>query len=126
MKTKILIPNVVLLSFSGVFSQYVDSIPRPQQLDANYECRLSRVIGDFDADGSNDLFMIWEYLGTSYGAIYSYSQSKYLSIFKHDFSDPASGQVIEYGNIDSDPGVEVLWKNIIFDYTGGVSKKKSP
>jgi hypothetical protein len=91
----------------------------------------SRIIGDFDRDGSNDILCLWygrDNSGACYMfSVYSYKKSVHLLTIP---SEPGityeSIDEVVGGDINNDEKVELIYRNKIYEYSSTLSKKNSP
>jgi hypothetical protein len=112
---------VILVSAILAFSQ-TTVLPPSGTSDAFI--RESLVIGDYDGDKTNDLYIKWENSSGDHSetyTIYSYEKSKYLLVVKGS----VGGEKYETsGDLNDDGNVEVLIGTKIYSFESGLSKKK--
>ena len=115
-----------LVSFSSLFAQ--SKIPTPPGFP-NAECGGSCVIGDFDGDGSIDIYMtVEDYTGghNYVMGIYSVKKAQYLFVESRPTESMSSYPTTPlFGDFNGDGRVELIIGNTLYSYGTTVSKKKA-
>jgi hypothetical protein len=103
------------------------TIPYPPEASQNAELRGGKIIGDFDGDGSNDIYFAWYTTvnGVTQGHFGVYSLKKQLYLLKV-LSGVDLSLGFDSGDLNNDSKVELLIGNKIYEYTGATAKKKFP
>ena len=122
---KILFISLVFSLFSLAFAQTAIPLPTGFPNATNLGCTP---IGDFDGDGSVDLYVgCTDYTGSSVVIMGVYSVKKGQYLFVESKPNIAGNQYTNmiFGDFNGDGKNEIIVSNILYSYSGTMSKKKA-
>jgi len=115
---------LILAAFALSFSQ--TAIPKPTGCAATAYLNGTPInIGDFDGDGSDDLFLIFydSNNSTYFFGVYSFKKNLYLLVQTTTTTlDPS---FFVFGDFDGDKINEIVVNGIIYKYSSSSAKKKT-
>lgn len=119
---KIFFNSLVFSLFSLAFAQTAIPLPPGFPNATNFGCSP---IGDFDGDGSVDLFVgctVYNSPNTNIMGVYSVKKAQYLLIESnttYQYLNPI------FGDFNGDGKNEIIVNNILYSYSATMSKKKA-